>query len=112
MLSDVRPCTDEFKCVACLVGDDSESVLDPDVVPVSMTKTILDRAASSFNQRTHFFQNPRGVFRMQMVRPAFRISSHLNGRIAHDVPKILADKCAGIVARCFRCVNDRWTNGN
>src|SRR5262249_35489967 len=85
--------------------------MDPDVVPVSMTKAVFDRAASSFNQRTYFFQNPRGVVRMQMARPALRIVSHLNGRIAHDVPKILADKCAGIVARCFSRVDDRRING-
>jgi hypothetical protein len=38
--------TNEFECVACLVSDDSEGVLNPDIVPVSMTGAVLDRAAA------------------------------------------------------------------
>src|SRR5262249_4693719 len=101
----------EFECVACLVSDDSEGVLNPDIVPVSMTEAVLDRSEERRVGKECSFQNPRGVVRMKMVRPALRIGSHLNGRIANDVTKILADKCAGIVARCFSRVDDRRING-
>src|SRR5262249_9675784 len=91
--------------------DNFERVLDPNVVPISMTESIVERPAAFLYERRHFLNNPSGVIRVQMVRPALRIGNHLNRRITHDVPKILTDKRAGKVARCFSRVDDRWTYG-
>src|SRR6516162_10005599 len=89
--------------------NDFERVLNPNVVSISMTESIIKRPASFLYERSHFLNNPGGVIRVQMVRPALRIGNHLNRRIAHDVPKIVTDKRASIVARCLRRVDDRWT---
>ena len=93
------------------VFDDFERVLNPNVVPISMTESIIKRPAAFLYERSHFLNNPGGVIRVQMVRPALWIGNHFNRRIAHDVPKIVTDKRAGIVARCLRCVDDRRTHG-
>src|SRR6516225_2495349 len=97
--------------MAILVIDNFERVLNPNVVSISMTESIVERPPAFLYKWRHFVHNAGDVIRVQMVRPALRIGSHLNRRIAHDVPKVLADKCAAVVAGCFRRVDDRWTYG-
>src|SRR5262245_2484308 len=97
--------------MAGLVGDDSERILNPDVVTVSMTKTVLDRSASSLNQWSHFFQDPSGVLQMKMVGPGLGISSHFFRRITHYRPKILAHECAPVVTGSLCRVDDSRTGG-
>src|SRR5262245_42678271 len=110
-LSDVRPSPNKFECMAGLVGDNFEGILNPNIVTVSMTKTVLYRAASLFNQWSHFFQDPSGVLRMKMVGPGLGISGHFFGRITHYRAKIFANESASVVTRSLRRVNDSRTSG-
>src|SRR5262245_66433500 len=97
--------------MAILIIDNFERVLNPNVVPIAMAESIVERSPAFLYERRHLLDNPGRVIRVQMVRPALRIGSHLNGRVTHDVPKIVADKCAGIVVRCLRCVDGSRTYG-
>ena len=105
-LADIGPGADQLQRTAGFVVDNSECVLDPDVMSAAMPEAVLDRSPSALDQWPHLLKHSGSVLGMEMAGPAFRIGRHLVRRITHDRPEILADKGAGKIARGLGRVDD------
>ena len=84
--------------LACLVVDDLEGVLDPDVVAVAVAEAVGDRSSPALDQGRQLLEDAWRVVGVQALGPALRVGGHLLGRVAHDRAEVLADEGAGVAA--------------
>src|SRR5262245_61409476 len=110
-LGNIRPGADKLQRSAAFTTDDPESVLDPDIVPGSVTEPILEISTASLDEGSHFSRDPRGIVGMQTRKPKSPILQHLPGREAHDRVHILANEGAGVFARGLGRVDDPRRDG-
>ena len=97
-VGDVRPGPDDLRRNAGIVTHDPESVLDPDVVPVPMPEPVLDGPSSLLDERSHLFEHPGSIVRMETFHPELWILEHLPLGEAHERLHVAANEGALIVA--------------
>ena len=73
---------------------------------VAMLEPVFDRSPAVLDQGTHFLEDSWRVLRVEMIRPASRVGSHLLRRIAHDGAEVFADESAAEIAGSFIGIND------
>src|SRR5262245_49083391 len=95
--------------MARFIVEHSESVLDPDVVPIAVPEAVFDCPSSLFYQGTQFSEHSPRIVWVKTIGPAFRIGDHLLWRKAHDRLNILAHEGAPKVPRCTRRIDDGRT---
>jgi len=110
-VGDVRPRTDDLKRLSGIPLDDLEGILDPDVVPISVSKAVFGCSSPSFNERTHLFEDSLGIFWMEALGPELAIFEHLPLREAHNGIDVLANKRTRITARALVRVHDARGDG-
>src|SRR5262245_1400257 len=99
-MCDVGPGAHDLERMASFVFDALERILDPNVLPVAMAESVLDGSPSSFNEGSHFFEDPFRIVGMKPLRPELAILEHFPFGKTHDGIDVLAHERAAIVARC------------
>src|SRR6266567_4398116 len=97
-IRNIGPGAYDLQRASLVVMNDPKGVLHPDVMPITMSESVLDRASAPFHQWTHFLKYPRGIIWVQAHGPKIFVLQHLPRRKPHDPRDIFAHERARVIA--------------